>query len=285
MLEENDFGFPCSRVEKRNRAFSRQPPPCFSRIDQESAVGFPYLGFMCMPKNDDLVFSRCRIFIHGEMDMRYQESSFLMGKNKRSFFDLPKGLDGFLQPSFFPVTVTEYSLHGTQDVLQLTSSKRSDKISRVNNELTLHLFEKAYGSLDSVAIIMGIRHDADHWRLLLNNYSNGTPSSLSNQSTLSAKIPQGHLPIPSPRKHPHFPDIRGFVQPFGNGFALVKIFDAIPSPLFSATVELRALTLNQCHSSLCSPDSPDRSSFFKVVLNTSSPSDFVRFPRRMVRDG
>jgi hypothetical protein len=40
---------------------------------------------------------------------------------------------------------------------------------------------------------------------------------------------------------------KGFIPAFRNGFAPVKIFNAIPSPLFSAAAELRALTPNLCH--------------------------------------
>jgi hypothetical protein len=40
---------------------------------------------------------------------------------------------------------------------------------------------------------------------------------------------------------------KGFILAFRNGFAPVKIFYAIPSPLFSAAAELRALTPNLCH--------------------------------------
>jgi hypothetical protein len=64
------------------------------------------------------------------------------------------------------------------------------------------------------------------------------------------------------------------------GICSLQIFHAIPSPLFSAAPELRLLTPNLYHSSLCSPACPDLLSFSIVVLNTSSPSDFVRFPRR-----
>jgi hypothetical protein len=40
---------------------------------------------------------------------------------------------------------------------------------------------------------------------------------------------------------------KGFILAFRNGFALVMIFNAIPSPLFSAAAELRALTPDLCH--------------------------------------
>ena len=65
---------------------------------------------------------------------------------------------------------------------------------------------------------------------------------------------------------------KGFIWAFRNGFASVKIFNAIPSPLFSAAVELRALTPNLFHSNLCSRACPDLLFLSKVVLNTSSPT-------------
>ena len=40
---------------------------------------------------------------------------------------------------------------------------------------------------------------------------------------------------------------KGFILAFGDGFAPVKIFYAISSPLFSAAAELRALTPTLCH--------------------------------------
>jgi hypothetical protein len=47
---------------------------------------------------------------------------------------------------------------------------------------------------------------------------------------------------------------KGFISAFRNGFAPVKIFSAIPSPLFSAAAELRAVTPDFYLSSLCSHD-------------------------------
>jgi hypothetical protein len=67
---------------------------------------------------------------------------------------------------------------------------------------------------------------------------------------------------------------------FRNGFAPVKIFNAIPSPFFSAAPELRPFTPHLYHSSFCSRDCLDLYSFITVVLNTSSPSDSIGFPRR-----
>ncbi len=56
----------------------------------------------------------------------------------------------------------------------------------------------------------------------------------------------------------------------GNISALVQIFDAIPSPIFSVAVELRVNTPNLCSITNVNPD---LSPFCIVVLNTSSPSD------------
>jgi len=58
----------------------------------------------------------------------------------------------------------------------------------------------------------------------------------------------------------------------GNVSALVQIFNAIPSPLFSAAAELRSLTSNLYPSNLCSRACTHLESFSKVVLNTASPT-------------
>ena len=78
---------------------------------------------------------------------------------------------------------------------------------------------------------------------------------------------------------------QGVSLPSGMFSALVRVFNAISSSPFSVAVELRELTPNLCRSSLCSHACPDLKSFSKVVLDTSSPSDFVGFPRRTIREG
>jgi len=74
---------------------------------------------------------------------------------------------------------------------------------------------------------------------------------------------------------------KGQLSAFGNDFAPVKIFNAIPLPPFSA-----ALNSAPQHPFLffflCSRACPQLVSPGKVVLNTTSPSDGVRFPRRTV---
>ena len=65
---------------------------------------------------------------------------------------------------------------------------------------------------------------------------------------------------------------KSFISAFRNGFASVKIFYAISSPPFSAAAELRTLTPNLFHPSLCSHACPQLESFSQVVLNTASPS-------------
>ena len=50
---------------------------------------------------------------------------------------------------------------------------------------------------------------------------------------------------------------KGFKQAFGNGFAHVKIFFRLLSPLLSAAAELRALTPDLCNSILCSRVCPE----------------------------
>jgi hypothetical protein len=71
----------------------------------------------------------------------------------------------------------------------------------------------------------------------------------------------------------------------GLSSALVRIFNAIPSPSFSAAVELRALTHDLYNFVFCSGACPDFYPFSKVVLNTSSPPGFAGFPRRTTREG
>jgi hypothetical protein len=66
---------------------------------------------------------------------------------------------------------------------------------------------------------------------------------------------------------------------------LVTIFNAIHSPPFSAAAELRALTPNLYHSSLCSRACPDLLFLSKVMLNTSSPPDSVGYSRMTVHEG
>jgi len=74
---------------------------------------------------------------------------------------------------------------------------------------------------------------------------------------------------------------KGQLSAFGNDFAPVKIFNAIPLPPF-----LAALNSAPQHPFLffilCSRAYPQLVSPGKVVLNTTSPSDCVRFPRRTV---
>jgi len=61
-------------------------------------------------------------------------------------------------------------------------------------------------------------------------------------------------------------------------FTLVTIFNAIHSPSFSAVAELRTLTPNLLHSSLCSRACPDLLFSNKVVLKTSLPPDSIGYP-------
>jgi hypothetical protein len=72
-----------------------------------------------------------------------------------------------------------------------------------------------------------------------------------------------------------------YLSAFGNGFAQVKIFYAIPLPPFSA-----AMNSAPKHPSLflilCSHACLQLVSLGKVVLNTASPSAWVRYPRRTV---
>ncbi len=63
----------------------------------------------------------------------------------------------------------------------------------------------------------------------------------------------------------------------------VQIFNAIPSPSFSAPAELRTFALDPLEG--CPLFKPDPPLLSKGVLNTSSPPDFVRFLRRTARQG
>jgi len=69
-------------------------------------------------------------------------------------------------------------------------------------------------------------------------------------------------------------------QSIGERFRSSRISCAIPSSFSSAAAELRTLTPDLYNSELCSRLCPGLSSFSKVMLNTSSPSDYVRFPQR-----
>jgi len=72
-------------------------------------------------------------------------------------------------------------------------------------------------------------------------------------------------------EHFHSRDQKGFIWTFRNGFALVKLFNAIPLPFFSAAVNC-APQHHFISFTLCSRVCFHLSCLKKVVLNTAQPT-------------